>query len=72
MSFKNLRSPASNDPTPSKEKVVDIPVPDDPSTNGDAINTSPDREGLLRWPEAQFDVDNPASGGNRPPMKLKP
>lgn len=74
MSFKNLRpapTPTSSN-KPTKEELAAIPVASDPRKNDEAVDVTPDREGLIEWPPAQFDKDNPAAGGNRPPMKLKP
>lgn len=72
MSFKNLRSPAANASVPTKEKIAPIPVSLDPKKNDESVNTTDDCEGLLKWPKSKFDQDNPAAGGNRSPMKLKP
>lgn len=65
MSFKNLRNPASNENAPTKEEVAPFPYIDDARVNGDRVNTTPDREGALKWgaPETLPEA--------RPPMKLK-
>lgn len=69
MSYKNLSSPAANSSVPTKEKIANIPMKNDPTKNDDPVDITTDGEGTLEWPKAKFDQDNKASGGNRLPMK---
>lgn len=69
MSYKNLRSPASNSPDTGKEQIAPVPVIDDARKNGDTVNNTPDREPLIKWGPPDAAPAN-ESGGSRPPMKL--
>lgn len=50
MTFKNLRSPASNANEPSREELAPIPVTPDPRVNDERVNTTRDGERPIPWP----------------------
>jgi len=65
MSFKNLRSPATNAVQTAAEKVIStFPAVDDPTVNGERLEQSSDGDAPILWPAPKTLPEG------RPPMKL--